>query len=62
MIVKNNETGLIASTAEEWKQYLKILISDSQLRMHMGKKGRDHIINEFSLIRHSNTFLNLFNH
>ena len=61
LIVQHEENGFIAGTKNEWLQYLRNLIINSQMRLQMGINGRNHIVKEYSLSRHIGTFLNLFN-
>ena len=60
IIVLHGQNGYVAQTLEEWKQYLKILINDTKLRMQMGERGRAHIINQYSLKRYKNDVISLF--
>ena len=60
IIVSHGQNGYIAQTPEEWKQYLKILISDRNRRTQMGESGRSHIISEYSLKRYAGEFIKLF--
>lgn len=48
-IVIHRENGFLARTEEEWVRFLKKLIEDRDLRERMGKKGRGHIENHYSL-------------
>ena len=59
-IVIDGENGFICSTKEEWKSKLKILLEDPVLRNSMGKKGRSHIIDTYSVRANSDKFLSLF--
>lgn len=59
-IVIHGVNGFIASNKAEWIRYLKLLHSDSQLRCEMGKNGRKHIEDNYSLKSQSARFLNLF--
>ena len=59
-IVRHKEDGFLAAGKEEWIRYLKILIDDPVLRSNMGKSGRNHIVEEYSLKSQSVTFLALF--
>jgi glycosyltransferase involved in cell wall biosynthesis len=60
-IVRHDKDGFIASNKEEWVRYLKMLINDPDLRNRMGKRGRNHIVEEYSLKSQSTAFLTLFN-
>ena len=59
-ITIHNKTGFIAHNKDEWKTYLKRLITDSLLRAEMGKAGRLHIENKYSLNSLLPAFISLF--
>jgi glycosyltransferase involved in cell wall biosynthesis len=59
-ITIHNQTGFIAHNKDEWKQYLKLLIQDAELRALMGKTGREHIEKKYSLNSQLPAFLSLF--
>jgi len=60
LITLHGKTGFIASNDNEWKKYLIQLIQDAQLRAQMGKAGREHIENNYSLNNYLFVFLSLF--
>ena len=39
-LVDHGANGFLAESSEEWEQALRILLSDAELRMRMGRKGR----------------------
>lgn len=47
-IVDHGSTGFLAHTAEEWVKYLRILMSDGELRKKMGEAGREKAAREYS--------------
>jgi glycosyltransferase involved in cell wall biosynthesis len=59
-IVIHGQNGFIASGKQEWIRYLKLLCADPALRSEMGKKGRKHVEDNYSLKSQSPGFLNLF--
>jgi glycosyltransferase involved in cell wall biosynthesis len=59
-IVRHHKDGFIAANKEDWIRYLKMLINDPDLRNSMGKSGREHIIEEYSLKSQATAFLALF--
>ena len=59
-IVDEGETGFFCETEKDWYNALAALIKDKSLRQAMGKKGRDKIVNQFSLGANAGIFLNLF--
>ncbi len=48
-IIIHNKTGLLASSADEWKKYLELLIKSASLRKKMGREARKHVLSEYSL-------------
>ena|SRR5687767_9062057 len=59
-ITLHNKTGFIADNKDEWKKYLRALISDPSLRAAMGKAGREHIEKNYSLDSLFPAFVSLF--
>lgn len=51
-IIKDGETGLLASTEEEWDAALERLITDQKARLEMGKKATRHIKRAYSRKRY----------
>lgn len=49
-VVVHGENGFLASTNEEWISALEKLIVDPQLRKDFGKKGREKVLNKYTLI------------
>jgi len=60
LITLHNKTGFIAQNASDWKNYLKQLIQDRQLRSTMGLAGHEHIEKNYSLHSQLLIFLSLF--
>jgi glycosyltransferase involved in cell wall biosynthesis len=60
LITLHNKTGFIAETPEQWKNSLRKLIADVQLRSEMGKAGKEHIENNYSLHSFFPSFISLF--
>ena len=60
LITLHDKTGFIAADKDEWKKYLKRLISDASLRSEMGKAGREHIEKNYSLHKLFPAFVSLF--
>jgi len=60
LITLHDKTGFIAADKEEWKRYLKKLISNAALRCEMGKAGREHIEKNYSLHSLFPAFVSLF--
>jgi glycosyltransferase involved in cell wall biosynthesis len=60
MVTLHDKTGFIAYNKEEWKNYLKILIANSQMRASMGIAAREHIEKNYSLNSLLPVFISLF--
>lgn len=60
IIIDEGINGFLCAAEGQWYSALLKLIHDSQLRKVMGKKGREKIINNYSLQSNSDTFLSLF--
>lgn len=58
-IVVHNETGYLASTSEEWIQYLTLLCGDLELRNKLGQEGLIRADKYYSLKATSYTFISL---
>ncbi len=59
-IVIDGEDGYIASTDDEWKQALKTLITDHDLRRKLGLAGRQRVVANYSIQSQKDNFLGLF--
>jgi glycosyltransferase involved in cell wall biosynthesis len=60
-IVKNGESGFQASSDEEWLKWLEKLITDRDLRNRMGKAGRIHVEQNYSVKSTEKRFLGMLN-
>jgi glycosyltransferase involved in cell wall biosynthesis len=60
LITLHEQTGFIADSTDEWKKYLALLIGDANKRIQMGKAGREHIENNYSLNSCLPAFISLF--
>jgi len=59
-IIQEGVNGYLCSEEEDWVNALKQLIQDSVLRQHMGTRGRQKIVKEYSIEGNKENFLNLF--
>ncbi len=59
-IVDHGVNGFFCTTPQEWIQYLSMLIEDKLLREQMGKRGRQKVIDQFSVDSNKDNFLSLF--
>lgn len=59
-IIDHVKNGFLATTIEEWKDGLEVLIGDKDLRKEYGKEGRDKVEKYYSRNAVKNTLLNLY--
>jgi len=59
-IVAHGDDGFLCYTPQDWVNFLSQLISDSDLRTQIGKKGREKILKQFSVESNQDNFLSLF--
>jgi glycosyltransferase involved in cell wall biosynthesis len=61
-IVVDNITGFLisSSNAEELAEKLEILLNDNDLRIKMGRAGKERIRNEFSIDKMAKTYIDLY--
>jgi glycosyltransferase involved in cell wall biosynthesis len=59
-IIEHGVNGFLAETDEDWKKYLRMLIDNETLRKEIGKKGRQTIIEKYSISSQKDRYLALF--
>ena len=59
-IVRDGETGLLASSAEEWRARLEALIADRGMRERMGAAGRQRAVEAYSLQSQARRLIEVF--
>ncbi|MBS1689230.1 MAG: glycosyltransferase [Bacteroidetes bacterium] len=59
-IIEEGINGYLCSSKEEWKERLKELISNVQLRQRMGEAGHTKMLREYSIQSQKDRFLDLF--
>jgi glycosyltransferase involved in cell wall biosynthesis len=59
-IVDNYINGFITSTTDEWKMKLELLLTDTELRVEMGKAAKEKIEIKYSVNATKWLFLELF--
>tara|TARA_Y100001978_G_scaffold186325_1_gene185991 strand:+ start:414 stop:1493 length:1080 start_codon:yes stop_codon:yes gene_type:complete len=59
-IISQNINGLLVKTPIEWEQALEKLIQNKEERMRIGLAGKETIKKEYSVLAHSEAYLNLF--
>ena len=47
--VVNNDSGVLASNAQEWYEAFRLLRDNFTMRMNMGEAGRDRVVHHYSL-------------
>ncbi|GAB5539663.1 MAG: glycosyltransferase family 4 protein [Salibacteraceae bacterium] len=60
-IISHGENGMLAENQRDWEQCLKSLIEDKGLREQLGKRGRETVIDKYSVIANQENYLKLFN-
>ena len=60
-IISDGENGYLATTKEEWISKIEALIEDKELRIKLGNKGRETVVNEYSVVTIKNKYLTYFN-
>ena len=60
-IIDHGTNGFLCSSDDEWLNSLTQLIKDVSLRVKMGQKGKDKIVEHYSVLANTGIFLDLFN-
>ena len=61
IIIEDGVNGFLCDNKEEWKEKLKLLLTDPSMRKSFGKNGRMRIEENYSVQSQKETFLSLFN-
>jgi glycosyltransferase involved in cell wall biosynthesis len=59
-IIQDGVNGFLAATAEEWLAKIELLIQDKDLRVKMGKAGRQTVVEKYSVEAWKGVYLKLF--
>jgi glycosyltransferase involved in cell wall biosynthesis len=59
-IVHDGVNGFLAGSPEEWKEKLSSLLENKELRVRLGKAGKQTIEERFSVNALKSAYLNLF--
>jgi len=59
-IIEHGVNGFLCKNDQEWIHYLTVLLQDEQKRIAFGRKGREKIIQEYSVASNAANFLSLF--
>lgn len=60
-IIKDGESGFLASTQEDWVAKISYLINSVDLRKKIGLAGRKIVLNKYSVRANKDVYLNYFN-
>lgn len=58
-IIEPGKNGFLCQTREEWKEALRRLLTDEDMRTKFGEKGREKIVEHFSTQSNASNFLSL---
>jgi hypothetical protein len=59
-IVRNEATGYLATSEDEWRVSLRRLLEDPQLRFAMGVRARERAVADYSLVTHAPRLIEVF--
>ena len=59
-VIENGVNGFLVNTNDEWKTCILKLAKDKDLRERIGKQGRLHVMNHFSLHANKHKYLDIF--
>ena len=59
-IITDGQNGFLADSTEEWVTKLSMLIDSAELRKKMGRKGRQTVVDKFSVIANRDLYLKHF--
>lgn len=60
-IVQEGVNGLLAGTTDEWKENLRMLVADAELRRRLGAEARRTVEQRYSTVAWRDHYLSLFN-
>ncbi len=60
IIIDDGINGFLCNSVIQWEESIQKLIEDTELRKLMGTKGREKIVNHYSVESNSSNFLSLF--
>ena len=58
-VIEDGKSGFLASTPEEWKERIILLLSNTSLRKSLGENGRIHVEKHYSIIANQDTYLSI---
>lgn len=60
-VIEDGVNGFLVSTTEDWVEKLSLLIDNPQLRQEIGKKGRQTVLNHYSVLSERDNYVQYFN-
>lgn len=60
-IIKDGVNGFLADSEDEWVEKISMLIDNKELRLELGSKGRDTVIEQYSVDAWKDEYLKTFN-
>ena len=60
IIIDDHINGFLCDSTTEWEENIQTLIEDQELRKRMGEKGREKVVQHYSVESNSSNFLSLF--
>jgi len=60
-IIADGQNGFLAYSTEEWVTKMSMLIESTELRQEIGKKGRQTVLDKYSVIANRDLYLKHFN-
>ena len=61
LIINHLDNGLLVKTDKEWLDALSLLLEDNQLRKKIGKKARQTVIENYSIMATKDKYLSIIN-
>ena len=59
-VVEDGVNGFLVRTEQEWVDKISLLVEDEMLRIEMGEKGRERVVEAYSVEAHKDNFVRLF--
>ncbi len=59
-IINDGENGFLASSIDEWVYKISLLIESEELRLKMGQKARETVVEKYSFEAYKNVYLEIF--
>ncbi|MDH5398960.1 MAG: glycosyltransferase family 4 protein, partial [Cyclobacteriaceae bacterium] len=59
-IIDHGVNGYLCGNENDWKKHIVSLLKDENLRKRLGQKGREKVIEDYSVDSNSSNFISLF--